>query len=356
MSDFDTSDEFDMPELSTVADEFDMSPDFSAAGISTDMSEYGTPEQSNDTQEYSPDVSDDFGMSDQYGNPELSTSADLGATADSREASTTTENTATAQANGKKYLGAIALIGAVAVGGGGWFMFDRSAQEQKLAEAQAVVAKTIDPQQLGKLDALQDAQAQLKKAVTLLEEIPNRPGSYYEQAQTQLQALKPKLQAVDAKLNLEKPAIDKLESAKNLAKEASIIVQNPPHKAEVWQAAQSKWQESLKLLEGIPKDSLASAEAQQKLELYRTNYTTITTEFQRQKQIDFAATLWPNGVTPDLQASLKQLKTSGLAQPQFLDKCIATIRPRLNGEELQQKGFQSDIFSKVFCEYVATSN
>jgi hypothetical protein len=124
----------------------------------------------------------------------------------------------------------------------------------------------------------------------------------------------------------------------------------------VWQTAQSKWQESLKLLEGIPPNSLASAEGQQKLELYRSNYTTITAQLQKQKQIDFAATLWPNGVTPDLQAALKQLKTSGIAQPKFIDKCIATIRPRLNGDELQQKGFQTDTFSKVFCEYVATAN
>jgi hypothetical protein len=316
-SDFDTPDDFDMPEISA--------PD------------------------------DDFGMSEYSANAPSSTE-DFGETASDRQAQPSTEHAASTPANGKKYVGAIALLGAVAVAGGGWFMFDRSAQEQKLAEAQAVVAKTIDPQQLGKLDALQEAQTQLKKAATLLEEIPNRPGSYYEQAQTQLQTLRPKLAEIDAKLNLEKPEIDKLENAKNLAKEASNLVQNPPHKSDVWQTAQNKWQEALKLIESIPPNSLASAEAKQKLELYRANYTTITAELQKQKQVDFAVTLWPKGVTPDLQAEIKQLKTSGLPQPQFIKSCISTIRPRLNTGELQQRGFQPDTFSKVFCEYVASVN
>jgi hypothetical protein len=191
MSDFEIPDDFALPEFSPSNDDDDFAlPVSSASSESVDTPEYSVP--------------DDFGMSAEYGNPDLSTSEDLD--------SSTTENAAPDRGNGKKYLGAIALLGAVAVAGGGWFMFDRSAQEQKLAEAKSVSTKAFDPQQLGKLDALQDAQAQLKKAVTLLEEIPNRPGSYYEQAQAQLQVLKPKLQAVDAKLNIEKPAKPALSS------------------------------------------------------------------------------------------------------------------------------------------------
>jgi hypothetical protein len=333
--------DFEMP------DEFG-TPEFSAADPSVDVPEYG------DRPDAEYVAADDFGMSEYT--PEISGSEDLGVPEDNREASSAAENATPARANGKKFVGAIALLGAVALAGGGWFMFDRSAQEQKLTEAQAIVAKTIDPQQLGKIDALQAAHSELTKAATLLEEIPNRPGSYYEQAQAQLQTLRPKLQAIDVKLNVEKPAIDKLEKAKQLAKEASIIVQNPPHRSDVWQTAQTKWQESLKLLEAIPQNSLAAAEAKQKLELYRSNYTTITAQLQKQKQVDFAASLWPNGVTPDLQASLKQLKTSGLPQPQFINSCISTVRPRLNGDELQQRGFQPDSFSKFFCEYVASAN
>ncbi len=357
MSDFETPDDFDMPEF-TASGDFDM-PEISASG-DFDMPEISASGDF-DMPEFT--ASGDFDMPEisASGNSdvsEISASEDFGMAeyTTNRQEQPTSENATPASGNGKKYVGAIALLGAVAVAGGGWFMFDRSAQEQKLTEAQAVVAKTIDPQQLAKLDALQDAHAQLKKAETLLEEIPNRPGSYHEQAQAQLQLLKPKLQELDAKLNIEKPAIDKLEKAKQLAKDASIIVQNPPHKSEVWQTAQNQWQESLKLLESIPKNSLAAVEVQQKLELYRSNYTTITGRLQTQKQIDFAATLWPNGVTPDLQVSLKQLKTSKVPYPEFINNCISTIRPRLNAGELQQRGFQPDTFSKVFCEYVSSAN
>ncbi len=351
-SDFEIPSEFEDVELDADLEMPNLSSDDLAASGDFDMPEVSTPGDFDMPEFIAPD--DDFGMSEYTTAP--SSLEDFGTTASDHQAQPTPENAASDRANGKKYVGAIALLGAVVVAGGGWFMFDRSAQEQKLAEAKAVVAKTIDPQQLGKLDALQDAQAQLKKASTLLEEIPNRPGSYYEQAQVQLQALRPKLEVIDAKLNLEKPAIDKLEKAKQLAKEASIIVQNPPHKSDVWQTAHNQWQESLKLLESIPKESLASAEAQQKLELYRGNYTAITAQLLKQKQLDFAATLWPNGVTPDLQAELKQLKTSGLPQPQFINSCVSTIRPRLNAGELKQRGFQPDTFSKFFCEYVASAN
>jgi multidrug resistance efflux pump len=285
----------------------------------------------------------------------MSISDDLGMSADDREAPMEAVTEPTARGGGKKAVGAIALAALLAVAGGGaWFVFDKSAQEQKLAEAQAISAKTFDPNQLGKVEALQDAHAQLKKAVALLAEIPNRPGSPYEQAQAELKALQPKLQEIETKLNAEKPAIDKLESAKKLAMDASIIVQNPPHKADVWQNAQTKWQESLKLLESIPPNSLAAAEVKQKLELYRSNYAAITAQLQKQKQIDFAASLWPQALGPDLQASIQQLKARNLQYPQFISGCIEIVSPRLNVGELKQRGFQPDQFSKVFCEYVAS--
>jgi hypothetical protein len=320
----------------------DLGNDDTSASVSSDRDNFDLPEY--DTPDLS--MSEDFGMPE-YNSQEPSVTPDIADEADEEPV---------ARAGGKKYVGAIALAGLLAVAGGGWFIFDKSAQEQKLAEAQAVAAKTLDPNQLGKVEALQDAQAQLKKAVTLLAEIPNRPGSPYEQAQAKLKELQPKLQAIDAKINLERPAIDKLESAKKLAMEASIIVQNPPHKAEVWQTAQGKWQEALKLLEGIPQDSLAAAEVKQKLELYRGNFTTIAAQAQKQKQIDFAASLWPKDVGPDLQTAIQQLKAQGLAQPQFINNCVEIVRPRLNVAELKQQGFQPDAFSKNFCEYVVTVN
>jgi hypothetical protein len=339
----------------------DLSSDDTAASISSEVSNLGELELAG---YQTSSMSDEFEMPEYNATPDLSVSDDFGMSANNGQESSmdaatdsfTSDAEPTARSGGKKAVGAIALAGLLAAAGvGGWFMFDKSTQDQKLAEAQAISAKTFDPNQLGKVEALQDAHAQLKKAVMLLEEIPNRPGAPYEQAQAQLKALQPKLQEIEAKLNVEKPAIDKLEAAKKLAMDASIIVQNPPHKANVWQNAQTKWQESLKLLESIPSNSLAAAEVQQKLELYRSNYATITGQLLKQKQIDFAASLWPQALGPDLQAAIQQLKARGLAQPQFVSSCTEIVAPRLNVAELKQQGFQPEQFLKVFCEYVAAT-
>ncbi|WP_019499276.1 hypothetical protein [Pseudanabaena sp. PCC 6802] len=358
-SSFEISDAMDAELERSLADDLempDLSSDDTSASIRSDISNLDESDLSGET----PSISDDFGLAEY--SPDLSVSEEFDMSADSQESSMEADTASsattepTARSGGKKAVGAIALAALLAVaGGGGWFVFDKSAQEQKLAEAQAISAKTFDPNQLGKVEALQDAHAQLKKAVTLLGEIPNRPGSPYEQAQSELKALQPKLQAVEAKLNAEKPAIDKLENAKKLAMDASIIVQNPPHKADVWQNAQTKWQEALKLLESIPPSSLAAAEVTQKLELYRSNYAAITAQLQKQKQIDFAASLWPQALGPDLQAEIQQLKARNLPHPQFISGCIEIVSPRLNVGELKQQGFQPDRFSKVFCEYVAST-
>jgi hypothetical protein len=353
-SSFEISDAMDAELERSLADDLempDLSRDDTSASIRSDISHLDEPDFSGE----SPSISDDFGMAEYSPTPDMSVSDDLGMSADDREAPMEAVTEPTARGGGKKAVGAIALAALLAVAGGGaWFAFDKSTQEQKLAEAQAISAKTFDPNQLGKVEALQDAHAQLKKAVALLAEIPNRPGSPYEQAQAELKALQPKLQEIETKLNAEKPAIDKLESAKKLAMDASIIVQNPPHKADVWQNAQTKWQESLKLLESISPNSLAAAEVKQKLELYRSNYAAITAQLQKQKQIDFAASLWPQALGPDLQASIQQLKARNLQYPQFISGCIEIVSPRLNVGELKQRGFQPDQFSKVFCEYVAS--
>lgn len=58
--------------------------------------------------------------------------------------------------------------------------------------------------------------------------------------------------------------------------QASVIVQNPPHPLEVWQQAQGKWQESIKLLEAIPENLPAYVQAQEKLVTYQTNYAALT--------------------------------------------------------------------------------
>ena len=58
--------------------------------------------------------------------------------------------------------------------------------------------------------------------------------------------------------------------------EAYIIVQYPPYPAEVWQQAQAKWQQAINLLEAIPEGTFVSAQAKEKLVVYRNNYAAVS--------------------------------------------------------------------------------
>ncbi|MBD2439286.1 hypothetical protein [Nostoc sp. FACHB-110] len=84
------------------------------------------------------------------------------------------------------------------------------------------------------------------------------------------------------KVNQEKEIIltdikysEKLKNAQQLAMEASVIVQKPPHPPEVWQQAKSKWQKAISSLESIPQNSKIYPQAKDKLVLYRNNYNAI---------------------------------------------------------------------------------
>ncbi len=67
-----------------------------------------------------------------------------------------------------------------------------------------------------------------------------------------------------------------LETAQNLAMEAAVLTQNPPHPLEVWQQATAKWKEAVTLLEAVPENTPISAQAKAKLTAYRTNYTALS--------------------------------------------------------------------------------
>ena len=69
------------------------------------------------------------------------------------------------------------------------------------------------------------------------------------------------------------PTATNLAAAQKLAMEAAVMTQNPPHPLENWQQVQGKWEESIKLLEAIPDSSPVATQAQEKLTVYRTNYS-----------------------------------------------------------------------------------
>ncbi|MBF2025516.1 MAG: hypothetical protein IGS48_01950 [Oscillatoriales cyanobacterium C42_A2020_001] len=61
-----------------------------------------------------------------------------------------------------------------------------------------------------------------------------------------------------------------------LAWEAAVLVQNPPHSVDTWQAAKVKWRQAVRLLETIPPEAAISPKAKQKLVDYRAKYEAIT--------------------------------------------------------------------------------
>jgi hypothetical protein len=69
---------------------------------------------------------------------------------------------------------------------------------------------------------------------------------------------------------------ESLQRARRLAWEAALLVQQPPHPAERWQQARSKWRQAIRLLEAIPPNAAVARDAQRKLAEYRPKYDAIT--------------------------------------------------------------------------------
>lgn len=66
-----------------------------------------------------------------------------------------------------------------------------------------------------------------------------------------------------------------LAKARQLAWEAAVMVQNPPHSAETWQKARVKWRQAIRALESISAKTAVATQAQQRLAVYRANYAAI---------------------------------------------------------------------------------
>lgn len=93
-----------------------------------------------------------------------------------------------------------------------------------------------------------------------------------------------------------------LAKARQLAWEAAVIVQNPPHPAETWQKARVKWRQAIRALEAIPTTAPEHTQAQQRLAVYRANYAAINDRLQTEQsavsQLELAQALaWQAAVT-----------------------------------------------------------
>jgi hypothetical protein len=188
------------------------------------------------------------------------------------------------------------LMGLIVLSLGSWigWNFFNSKQVQNKAGQLLVEVRDID--KTSDIHSLQNYQDKIKKSILLLESISDVPGSNYKKVKNNIINLQSKLNTVEQKIKasnqLSEQANKDLEAAQRLAMEASIIVQNPPHPLEIWQQAQAKWQESIKLLEAIPENLPAYVQAQEKLVTYQTNYAALTKRIQiEQKASDTINTI-----------------------------------------------------------------
>lgn len=172
------------------------------------------------------------------------------------------------------------LMGLIVLGFGSWIGWNFFNSRQVQNKAEKLLSEVQDIDKTSDIHNLQNYQDKIKKSILLLETIPDALGSDYKKVNNDISKLHSQLNAVEHKIKASNQSSEQankdLGTAESLAMEASIIVQNPPHPLEVWQQAQGKWQESIKLLEAIPENLPAYIQAQEKLVTYQTNYAALT--------------------------------------------------------------------------------
>ncbi len=239
-------------------------------------------------------------------------------------------------------VGAIAIVGIC-----GWLVWDRSNQQQYLANARNFSNQDINPKKITKLETLTGTRNRLQTIVSQLEEISDRPASLYAEAQAELTTLRPKLAEFDRKINVEQAANKNLESSKNATIEAAKSTQNPPHKSTVWKSAQEKRQMALKQLEGVTTDSVLYGDAQQRIKAYRAELDQITKWVEIQQRAETAVST----VNPATVNQLKQLKAKAPEKQQYLPQCQSILQPQISNAESQRTGFPVPVLTSYLCAY-----
>lgn len=149
-------------------------------------------------------------------------------------------------------------------------------RELRLKSAQALAmeaSEAVENQPLG-LTAWQEARGKWEDAIAVLEEMPISQVRS-EPVQKQLAIYQEDYNWANQKLIREQTAIANFNSAKKLALQASVLVNNPPYPLEVWREAENKWQAAINVLETIPNDTFIAPQVQEKIELYRLNLQEI---------------------------------------------------------------------------------
>jgi len=241
------------------------------------------------------------------------------------------------------------IVSAIAVlGTCGWLLWDRTIQQQHLANARNLDNQNLNPKKILKLDVLAETRNQLQTTVSQLESIPDRPASLYSEAQNELQGLRPKLGEFDRKVTIEQAANKNLESAKAITLEAAKLVQKGPHKSATWKLVQEKRQQAVKMLETIPPDSILYADAQTRLKSYRAGLIQIAKVAELQQTAESMAS---EILSPAVATQLKQLKAKFPDKQKFLQQCKPLLQTDITDAEARKVGLQIPILTEYLCAY-----
>jgi hypothetical protein len=125
----------------------------------------------------------------------------------------------------------------------------------------------------------QQAASKWQQAINFLNQIPEGT-SISTKAQERLIRYRRNYKAINEKAASEKQALNQLELAQKLANEAAFFMKNAPNSLSAWEQAKYKWEQAIKLLETIPKNSFFYQQAQAILPNYKTHYAAISAIIQ----------------------------------------------------------------------------
>lgn len=136
---------------------------------------------------------------------------------------------------------------------------------QAQRQAYTAAVKSQDPPH--PVDVWREVRVLWQGAIDLLRDVPPE-STIYPLAQQKLQEYETNLKAIDGRIETERAAQSKIQSAREAATVAEAQQQGATSLQE-WQQTQSTWQAAIALLQQVPANTMSHAEAQQLLDIYQ---------------------------------------------------------------------------------------
>lgn len=135
------------------------------------------------------------------------------------------------------------------------------------AQRQAYTAAVKSQNPPHPVDVWREVRVLWQEAIALLRDVPPE-STIYPLAQQKLQEYETNLKAIDGRIETERAAQSKIQSAREAATVAEARQQGATSLQE-WQQTQSTWQTAIALLQQVPANTMSHAEAQQLLDIYQ---------------------------------------------------------------------------------------